>query len=285
MKINRISPDNHKFLQGLLTIVVKPKILYTKGVLPEEPIATVAVVGTRSPTAYGKEIAFEFAYKLAQAGVAVVSGLAYGIDRVAHEGALAAGGSTVAVLAHGLDTIYPASHQALARDIINKGGALISEYSEGTPAFKHHFLQRNRLVSGLADAVIVVEAGERSGTSATVMYALEQGKEVFAVPGPITSPQSIGPNRLIQQGAHPALSIDDILRVIAPSAITTTPTEIPGNSPEENILLQLIRQGMKGGDQLLKASGLSVQLYSQTISLLEIDGLIRPLGANQWTHT
>lgn len=285
MKINSISTDKHKYLKGLLSIAQVPKMLYTAGILPDAPIATVAVVGTRSPTIYGKQVAFDFAYKLAKAGIVVVSGLAYGIDRIAHEAALEAGGTTVAVLAHGLDTLYPAAHQRLAEQIIAHGGALISEYPSGTPAMKHHFLERNRLVSGLADALIVIEAGERSGTSATIMYALDQGKEVFAVPGPITSPQSVGPNRIIQQGAYPALSAEDILRIIAPQVLTKGGPVPMGETPEQSIILQLLRNGLTEGDRLLDASGLSPALFSETLTLLEIQGLIRPMGANRWAHT
>lgn len=285
MKINTFIPDKHKYLQRLFSIAQMPKILYAKGILPEREVATVAVVGTRSPTPYGKQVAFDFAYRLAREGIVIVSGLAYGIDRVAHEAALEAGGTTIAVLAHGLDTIYPSRHQTLAKRILDNRGALISEYPVGTPAQKHRFLERNGIVSGLADALVVIEAGERSGTSVTVMHALEQGKEVFAVPGPITSPQSVGPNRLIQQGAHPAVSVEDILRVVAPGKRTHTKSVIQGNSPEENIILGLIRNGMQDSDGLLKASGLSVQLYLQTLTLLEINGLIRSIGPHRFTYT
>lgn len=285
MKINSFLPVKHKYLKGLLSIVEKPKLLYAIGDLPGERIATVAVVGTRSPTPYGRQVAFDFAYRLAKAGIVVVSGLAYGIDRIAHEAALEAHGTTIAVLAGGLDAIYPASHQTLAHKIIQSGGALLSEYPEGTPALKHQFLQRNRLVSGLADAIIVIEAGERSGTNNTVMYALEQGKEVFAIPGPITSSQSIGPNRLIQQGAHPALTPDDILRVIAPQAIQEASTIPQADTPEENVVLQLIYNGTNDGSALLQASGLDAAQFARTLTMLEINGLIRSLGANRWAHT
>lgn len=181
----------------------------------------MAIVGTRRPTMYGTQVALEIAEALARRGVIVISGLAYGIDRAAHQGCLNAGGTTIAVMAHGLDTVYPAGHAQLAGRIIEQGGALLSPYPEGTPAHKHHFLERNQWVAGLADALLVVEAEEKSGTKSTVRYALDQGKDVFAIPGPITSPQSAGPNRWLAEGAHVATSAEDILRVIAPERLTT----------------------------------------------------------------
>ena len=245
----------------------------------------MAIVGTRKPTPYGIEVAFDFAEKLARRGVVIVSGLAYGIDTAAHRGALHAGGTTIAVMAHGLDTVYPRGNTRLAESIIDKGGALISEYEQGTEAMKHRFLERNRIVSGLADIVIVVEAGERSGTLRTVAEALEQGKEVFAVPGPITSPQSIGPNRLIQQGAQPALTPKDICVALGIDPLEPIQSKLVTANPEELLLLELIAQGVRAGDQLLEQSGLSASVYGQTMTMLEIQGLIRPLGGNQWART
>ena len=134
-----------------------------------------------------------------------MSGLAFGIDAIAHRGALDAGGVTIAVLANGLDTIYPSSHMSLAKEIIQRGGAIVSEYGPTVKARQFQFLARNRIVSGLSDAIVVTEAAERSGTLSTVNHALDQNKEVFAVPGNITSILSVGPNKLLSQGAHPAL--------------------------------------------------------------------------------
>lgn len=196
MKINTITPDKHKYLQIIDSIANKPRILHYMGILPKERITSVAIIGTRKPTSYGKEIAHMLAYELAKRGVIVISGMALGIDAIAHRGALEAGGTTLAVLGNGLDTIYPSSHKDLARQIIAQGGALISEYAPEELARPHYFLQRNRIVSGLSDAVIVVEAASRSGTLNTAAHALEQGREIFAVPGNITSPLSSGCNIL-----------------------------------------------------------------------------------------
>ncbi|HEY8886605.1 MAG TPA: DNA-processing protein DprA [Candidatus Microsaccharimonas sp.] len=288
MKINTISPDEHNFFQIISTIALSPKTLYVVGTLPTERFPTttvVAIVGTRKPTPYGKEVTFNLAYKLAQKGVIIVSGLALGIDAIAHRAALEAGGTTIAVLANGLDSVYPQAHRKLAQDIIESGGALISEYPPGTPARDFQFLARNRIVSGLSDAVVVTEAAARSGTLATVAHALEQNREVFAVPGNITSPMSAGPNRLIGQGAHPVTSADDILQIIAPHLLETQTTLNLGSNPEEILLIDLIKSGVRDGDELQQASQLEPSVFSQTLTMLEIQGLIRGLGGNKWTIT
>jgi len=287
MKINSLSPGEHPFLQIMHGIASEPKTLYFVGSFPNSgqlarpPV--VAIVGTRKPTSYGKEVTFKLAYELAQKGVVIVSGLALGVDAIAHKAALEAGGVTVAVLANGLDTVYPATHRGLAQQIVNRGGALISEYEPGTPARDFQFLARNRIVSGLADAVIVTEAASRSGTLATVAHALEQNREVFAVPGNITSPMSVGPNRLIEQGAHPATSAEAILRVIAPHLVEAQTTLNLGSNPMEILLIDLLRSGIRDGEVLQQASKLGVSDFSQTMTMLEIQGIIRGLGANQWT--
>lgn len=285
MKINRVSPDEHEFLQMVGSIALKSKIVYFVGSLPTGRRPVVAIVGTRKPTSYGKEVTFNLAYKLAQKGIIIVSGLAFGIDAIAHKAALEAGGTTIAVLANGLDTVYPASHQKLANDIIQSGGALISEYPPGTPARDFQFLARNRIISGIADAVIVTEAAARSGTLSTVAHALGQNKEVFAVPGSITSPLSVGPNRLIQQGASPVLAVEDILQIIAPDLVEPQTTLNLGTNPMEILLIDLLKSGIRDGDTLQQSSQLTPSDFAQTLTMLEIQGLIRGLGANQWTVT
>ena len=283
MKIKTIYPDQSVFLQIIDSIALKPKMFYYVGTLPTERMPVVAIVGTRKPTSYGKEVTFNLAYSLAKQGIVIVSGLALGIDAVAHRAALEAGGMTVAVLAHGLDSVYPASHRALAEEIVNKGGLLISEYPPGTLARDFQFLARNRIVSGLSDAVIVTEAAARSGTLATVAYALEQNREVFAVPGNITSPMSVGPNRLLAQGAHPATSIDDVLQIIAPHLMQIQTTLNLGTNPMEILLIDLLKSGIRDGDTLQQVSQLPASDFSQTLTMLEIQGLIRGMGGNQWT--
>jgi DNA processing protein len=282
-KINRISPDNNEFLQITIFIAQKPNILYFIGKLPEKRLPTVAIVGSRKPTTYGKEVTYRLAYDLAQQGLIIVSGLALGIDGLAHQAALEAGGITIAVLANGLPSIYPSSHQNLAKKIIDKNGAIISEYKPETEARPYQFLERNRLISGLSDAVVVTEAARRSGSLNTAMHALEQGREVFVVPGNITSPLSAGCNALLKQGAHPVTSAEDILEVIAPQLLKDQ-TALPlGSTPLENRLIELLQTGIRDGDELQRQAGCSINEFMTTLSIMELNDIIRALGGNQWT--
>lgn len=282
MEIKHYRLESEPYLSTLRGITGAPRSIYISGSLPVERYHTVAIVGTRKPTSYGREVSYDLAYKLAKKGIIIVSGLAYGIDAVVHRAALDAGGITIAVLANGLDSIYPAAHQGLAREIVEKGGAIISEYPAGTGGQKYQFLARNRLISGLADAIIVTEATDRSGTSSTVSHALDQNREVFAVPGPITSPQSVGPNRLIQQGAHPLLSADSVFEVIAPELLTRQVSLALGDNPLESQILQLIYSGVRDGDALQKEVGIETSEFLSCLSILEINGRLRPLGGNRW---
>lgn len=207
-----VTPDDEAFPSRLTHIYGRPCCLYMAGTLPPvEQTATITIVGTRKPTVYGRRAAEEIARQLAEAGAIVVSGFAYGIDEAAHEGALKAGGITVAVLACGLDINYPAEHAALRRQICESGGCLLTEYPLGQEVQPKHFRVRNRLLSGLSLGVTVVEAGEKSGALITAGHALEQGRDVFAVPGDIYNPLAIGSNRLIKEGATPVQNAEDIL--------------------------------------------------------------------------
>ena len=283
MKINTISTDKQKYLQRSFDIDDFPKKLYILGKLPEKNIPTIAIVGSRKPTQYGREVTERLATELSRAGVIIISGLALGIDSIAHRATLDANGTTIAVLANGLDTIYPRNHQDLAKQIINKDGALLSEYKPGTPPLPFRFLERNRIVSGIADGIVVVEAATRSGTLSTATHALNQNKEVFAVPGNITSPLSSGCNALIKQGATPVTSTQDILDIIAPNAKTEQTRFILGDNPEEVSILQLLQKGLRDGDELLQQTKLDPVVFNQTLTMLEIKGQIKSLGANQWT--
>lgn len=283
MKINRESPDTHPYLQILSHIAKKPKTLYFGGTLPEARRPSVAIVGTRKPTKYGKEVTETIASDLAKRGIIIMSGLAYGVDALAHRAALEARGTTIAVLANGLPEIYPVAHKQLATSIIDHGGALISEYDPHASAKSWTFLERNRIVSGLADAVIITEAASRSGTLNTAMHALEQGKEVFVVPGNITSPMSVGCNQLLKQGATPITSADDVLEVIAPDLLTTQAILPLGNTPLETKIIELIAGGIRDGDELQQNAGSSATDLSTALTMLELSGAIKNLGANQWT--
>lgn len=253
------------------------------GTLPETRLPSVAIVGTRKPTIYGKEVTHQLAYELARRGVVIVSGLALGVDGLAHRAALEAGGITIAVLANGLPDIYPAAHASLAADIIKHGGAIISEYEPETQAWPNQFLERNRIVSGLADAVIITEAASKSGTLNTAMHALDQGKEVFVVPGNITSPMSSGCNALLKQGATPITSFEDVLEVIAPELLRPQSSLALGNSPAETTIITLLQAGIRDGEELQRQSEIAAAEFATAMTMLEIAGTIRSLGANQWT--
>lgn len=283
MKINSISPLKHKYLQIIGNIAKPPERLHFIGELPETRRPTVAIVGTRKPTAYGREVTYQLAYDLAKQGIVIVSGLALGVDGIAHRAALDAGGITIAILPSSVDNVYPRSHYDLAKQIINSGGALISEYAPPTEAYKDHFLARNRIVSGLSDAVIVTEAAKRSGTLATVNHALDQGREVFVVPGNITSPLSVGCNAMIKQGAQPITCAEDVIEVIAPELLKPQQSLALGSTPLETKIIQLIQEGIRDGDQILEQTGVEISEFSQTLSMMEISGTIRALGGNQWT--
>ena len=282
-KINQISPQSHNYLQVIGDIYKPPDTLYYLGELPVERLPTVAIVGTRKPSSYGREVTQRLAYDLAVRGVVVVSGLALGVDAIAHKAALEAGGRTIAVQANGLDQLYPSTNRQLAERILSNNGAIVSQYEPGTPPMQYRFLERNRIVSGLADAIIITEAASRSGTLNTAAHALEQGRELFVVPGNITSPLSAGCNALLRQGASPVLSADDVLQVIAPSFDTTQTTLPLGANTEEAKIIELLASGVRDGGELQKQSGLEASAFNQTLTMMEINGLIRPLGANQWT--
>ena len=282
-KINKQSIAISGFTSVLETIHTPPKQLYIIGSLPTNRPPTVAIIGSRKPTPYGADVTHKLASDLARSGVVVISGLALGIDAIAHTAALEAGGTTIAILANGLHKVYPVSHAGLARDIIAKGGAIISEYEAGVEARPYFFLARNRLVSGLADAVIVTEATERSGTLSTVAHALEQNKEVFAVPGPITSLLSAGPNRLLQQGARVALEAKDILEVIAPHLLAKQSSLPLGYTNLETRIISLLQQGIRDGELLKQQSNSQTGEFLRALTMLELNGTIRSVGANQWT--
>ena len=287
MEINRIRPDEHNFTQRLANIANPPKSLCFMGKLPTSGAPVVAIVGSRKPSVYGREVTEQLAGDLATAGCIIVSGLALGIDGIAQKAALEAGGTVIGVIPNELPDISPQTNYKLAMNIIKNGGAILSEWKKGDGKIVNRwsFLERNRLVSGLADAVIITEAAERSGTLNTAAHALSQGRDVFAVPGNITSPLSAGCNALLKQGAYPVTEAKDILQIIAPEQLKKPDqSQLPlGSSPEETIIINLIAGGVRSGDQLQQQSGLSASNFSTALTMLEINGVIKPLGANNWT--
>ena len=283
MKINKILPDENEFTKILTSVNPKPQALYYIGTLPAKRQPTITIVGTRKPTRYGQEITHKLAYELAKRGVVVVSGLALGVDGIAHRAALEARGNTLAVLANGLSKITPHSHRQLGIDILASGGAILSEYEPDVPPMQYRFLERNRIVSGLGDGVLITEAAARSGTLSTAARALEQGKEVFVVPGNITSPLSAGCNQLLRQGATPVTRVEDILEVIMPSEIENQ-LKIPlGDNEYQAKIIELLSSGIRDGEELQHASQLDTSTFSSELTMLEIDGVVRALGGNQWT--
>ena len=295
-KINHFSPLEYDFTEVLESIALKPKTLYFYGKIPQNMVKndkqgrpkTVAIVGSRHNTKYGEEIAYKLAYELAKHNVIIVSGLAYGIDSIAHRGCLDAGGTTIAILGTPINQIYPVSHKPLAAEIIDKGGAIISEYAPDTQVFtKTSFLERNRLISGLSDAVVVVEAAEQSGSLNTAAHAIEQGKTVFAVPGNITNPYSQGCNKLIKQGAIPYTEPKDILEFLFPEEYIKNHQRLCqfnllGDTDVETLILQALASGLRSGEEIMTATKLPPEIFNQTTTLLEIKGRIRALGMNKW---
>lgn len=283
MKINKISPRSSNFLKILENIEKSPEKLYFIGQIPDTRKTTVAIVGSRKPTAYGKEVTYQITRDLAKRDIVIVSGLALGIDSIAHRAAIDVGGTTLAIIGGSVDKIYPASNKTLADDIIKGGGAIISEYQPPTSVRPYQFLERNRIISGLSDAIVVTEAAIHSGTLSTVTHALEQGREVFVVPGNITSPLSAGCNNLIKQGAHPITCAEDVLEVIAPDLLNIQPSLALGSTPLESKIIELLQSGIRDGDELQNLCEVTASEYSTAMTMMEIAGIIRALGGNQWT--
>lgn len=246
----------------------------------------VAVIGSRKLTNYGLGVTEKLVAKLVARGIVIVSGLALGIDAVAHKTAVECGGQTIAVLPSGVNHIYPGSHAGLANRIMQTGGALVSEYSpDEKVAFKSNFIARNRIIAGLADALLIPEAAKKSGSLHTANFGLDLGKEIFAVPGPINSPTSEGCNNLIKAGALMVTDVSDILQAlhIYSSNSHNSPVEIIASTQEEQIIINLIISGITDADELLQKSNLAVQEFNTSLSMLEISGYIKPLGGNNWT--
>jgi DNA processing protein len=260
-----------------------PAILYYKGKLPKKNDFLVSIVGSRACTSYGRQVAEELAYNLAKEGITIVSGLALGIDSIAHKAALQAKGKTIAVLGCGLDIIYPYTHKRLAEEIIKKDGAIISEFSLGTPPLKPNFPMRNRIISGISKATIVVEAALKSGALITAKSALEQNREVFAVPGSIFNPNSEGCNNLIKMGAYPVTSYEDILSELGiKSKIAKIKKEAEGDSKEEKVILSLLSYEPVSIDKLKELSKLDIAVLNSTLIMLEIKGLVKNIGGAQY---
>lgn len=267
-------------------IAVPPPVLFYRGTLAREALR-VAIVGTRTCSAYGRKAAYDLGLQLADAGVTVVSGLAYGVDKAAHEGALMGSGLTIAVLGSGIDCVYPREHVRLAEQIIAAGGCVMSEFLPWTSPLAYQFPQRNRIISGLSQAVVVMEAGAKSGALITASFALEQDREVLALPGSVYSARSLGTNDLIAQGARPMLTVHDVLDAIGydmtqRSSLKTMQDSAPYTGIERFLYGELAAVARSLGE--LQDAALS-QGYSRrelfaAITTLEMAAVIRRSGGN-----
>jgi DNA processing protein len=280
--VRLVAAVDAEYPRSLLEIHDPPLALYVKGRIDSRDRQAIAVVGTRHPTHYGRDCAGRLAGQLAQAGFCVVSGLALGIDTAAHEAALGAGGRTLAVVAGGLDCLYPESNRGLAERVAGHG-AIVSEYPFGRNPDKTTFPVRNRIVSGLSMGVLVVEAGFRSGALITADQATEQGRSVFAVPGRIDSAASQGAHLLLKQGARLVENVDDVLRefeFLFPSAkmeATAARRERPILTPAEEQLLKVLQEGEADVDTLIRTSGLNASAVGSLLIGLEMKRLVRML--------
>jgi DNA processing protein len=271
--------DDELYPPRLKEIDQPPPVLYVRGNLTLEDSWAVAVVGTRRVSTYGRQVAEELGSFLAVNGVTVVSGLARGVDAIAHQSAIKSGGRTIAVLGCGLDRIYPPEHAQLAGKIM-ASGALISDYPPGTPPDASNFPPRNRIISGLTMATVVVEAGETSGALITAQFAIDQGREVFAVPGNILAPQSKGTNRLIVQGAHPMLSVHDLLDLLNLTRVTEqryVRKVLPVDETESKLMSVLTHEPLHM-DEIRSKTGLPIERVSATLVMMEFKGLVRQVG-------
>ena len=332
MKINKVPPLEDNFTEVLKKLVLIPKMLYYYGKLPKnesflEASGTLsirrprcaAIVGSRRNTSYGKEVAYTAAYEAAKAGAVVISGLAYGIDSIAHRGALDAGGVTIAVLGTPIDDIYPRSHTGLAREIIESGGAIISEYGPGEVGLnkgelQSRFLARNRIIAGLADVTLIAEAADRSGSLNTASHTLDIGSDLMAVPGDINRLTSRGCNKLLSQGAIPYTEPNDLLDLLFPERLAAKKLNkhrcsksVQGSAKDsinssvswdgddellqvllnkytetelERQILTEILMGVQDGDQIIDKANITASDFNQAITMLEIKGAVKSLGAN-----
>ncbi len=293
-------PQCHLLVHGtesyprlLDTLQDAPLLLYVAGDPDCLSLPQLAMVGSRNPTPPGEETAYQFAAHLATGGLTITSGLALGIDSASHRGALSAGGTTVAVLGSGIDTIYPSENRPLATEIL-ASGALVSELPLGSAPLKSHFPARNRLISGLSMGTLVVEAAVRSGSLITARLAGEQGREVFAIPGSIHNPMARGCHRLLREGAKLVESADDILEELAPLCATLlpagddlTPEDTAAQhleDPDYAIVLQAMGYEAAAVDQIMQRTGLTADVVSSMLLILELQGDVRTAPGGKYVR-
>lgn len=275
-----IMRDDPVYPPLLKEIVNPPFGIYAIGSIPEEWTITLAIVGTRKATPEGKITAKNFAEKVAERGLLVVSGLAFGIDAAAHEGAITGGGKTIAVLGNGLDVFYPRTNEKLAKRILTSGGAIVSEYPPGSPPLQHHFLERNRIISGISRGVLVVEAPERSGSLVTACLALEQNRDVFVVPGPINHPNYRGSNQLIRQGAELVTKPEEILESFGIAFEIKTRLDLLLETESEKRIFAALRGSFSplGVDKICELANIDAVEANRTLTMMILKNLIEEVG-------
>lgn len=280
-KITKITIKDRAYPKMLKKIKDPPPVLYFKGKLKAQE-QCFAVVGTRLCSAYGKQATLEITGHLAQAGLTIVSGLAPGIDTFAHQAALGKNGRTIAVVGTGVDekSLYPKENIRLARKIIEKGGAVISEYKPGTHGSKTTFPRRNRIISGLSMGVLIVEAKQKSGALITADYAKKQNRKIFAVPGSIYSLNSKGPNDLIKKGAILVEKADDILKELKIKKLEREKLKVDMLTEEEKIILEILAEGPLNIEKIIEETKLPAQIVTSTLAIMELEGKIKNLGSN-----
>jgi len=285
-KIEIIKKSSRYYPKILKEIHNAPKQLYVRGSLPKDHNLNFAIVGTRAASDYGRTLAFKIAKELAELGFNIISGLALGIDTQAHLGALEGRGKTTAVMGSAIDdnSIYPSENLNLVKKIISSGGAIISEYEPGTKSEIWFFPERNRIISGLSRGVLVVEAPEKSGALITARAALEQNREVFAIPGSIFSKNSFGANNLIKSGAKMVTAVDDILEELNLMDLKTEKgiKEEENLTEEEKIILKIVEKEPIYIDKICKISKMAAGQVLSIVSVLEIKGIIKNIGGSKF---
>ena len=283
LEIKQVSIEDKNYPESLKNIKNPPKVLYYRGSFIKAEEKLFAIVGTRIPSDYGKEVTLKISSELAESSITIISGMAPGIDTIAHKAVVEKGMRTIAVLGTGLDeeSIYPKDNIGLSREIIENGGCLISELPPGTRGSKFTFPKRNRIVSGLSSGVLVVEAKEKSGSLITAKYAKEQEKNLFAIPGSIFSSNSKGTNSLIKEGAKIVTSTNDILETLDISDV-----ELKGNllieDADEKLIINQLKEESLDINKIIEKTGLSPSAVATKLALMEISGTIRNLGGNTY---
>ena len=281
--ISYLDCDDPSFPKFLLSMPEPCYLIYYKGDIELLSSFTIAIIGSRKPSQYGKYAANYFATGLAKRGITIVSGFALGIDSESHKGATDNKGKTIGVLGTSLDNIYPKKNIDYAKEIVESGNLLISEFKPGMKTLPHHFVQRNRIISAISNGIIVIEAGVKSGTLTTVDHALEQGRQIFAVPGNINSPNSYGTNRLIKFGAKPTTELEDVLEEYSflPKAVEK---RAMGNlSNDEKKVIDIIEEkGIMTNEEIAFFTNINIKYIIGILSVLELKGIVKDLGNNSY---